>query len=371
MDTISTQRLDDSSATLHQMQASWHYRGIRRDRKRKQRTLIAICLAFVLLVGFILPGGTAVFYYESYFGSRLDKSTSVNSVLDRWTEFPNMTKMAVSFPGFKQTDILRGYLYVKTPAFHENNTPDALYPSPKGLIFYLNDLYNEPDFSNINQLVQADYWVLCWDYTGSGESGGQSIAGLAQGTKDLLAAFSFVQKDEKLAPLPVYLYGEGSGSYSACTVLQQKTLSENAISGIVAAGGYDRPLDVLVNGACEKFGGIAHILRPYLAVWQNIRQGNAAGYSASQTLAFASVPVFVIPPVKTESPSDEADGKKSEQIQIPLSDNLTLYERRELYQENSSIQIQTFEEAPESAATSMDEIIAFFNRVSSVPDTDS
>jgi pimeloyl-ACP methyl ester carboxylesterase len=187
--------------------------------------------------------------------------------------------------------LLNGFLYGK-----ENK---------KGLIIISSGHRNctEVNLSTMKYFVDNGWMVLSYDYTGYYNSEGKSMIDYIQSVKDLDAVLSYLENTEQFAGIPFLLFGHSLGAYTSAAALR----FQHRISAVVAASGFDKPIEQW-NYSIKRFTGrLGIILGEMAGIYLYIVFGkDTIRFSAVDGINSTDIPVLVISGV-----ADEYYGGKS------------------------------------------------------------
>ncbi len=194
----------------------------------------------------------------------------------RYEESAAGARERVSFPSGKNT--LRGWLYLQEA--------DA-----RGLVIVVHGLGGGADsfLPEIERFVAEGYAVLSYDGTGTRSSDGAGVRGLPQARLDLEAALRYVEGEERLRSLPLYLYGHSAGGYAVARVLPEHP----EIAGAVCLAAFDRPVEEMLYQAREHTGPLSMVGKPFLRLSCALLFGKDADAPAAGAIALASSPVLI------------------------------------------------------------------------------
>ena len=226
---------------------------------------------------FLVTWALAAVSLEKGFGRR----DTIPPVELTYTEETKNTcpRREVTFPSGK--NMLHGWLYSD-----EDLQDDA------GLILVVHGLGGGANTHLAETLAFAEhgYLVLSYDGTGTRESEGRGVRGLYQATCDLDAALAYVQTEEELKDLPVFVYGHSAGGYAAAAVLADHP----EIDGVICISAFDRPLEEMMAQAKKRAGIAAYLGYPGLALQYAILFGADANRSAADALSVSQIPALII-----------------------------------------------------------------------------
>lgn len=173
---------------------------------------------------------------------------------------------------------LSGYLYEK--------------PDPTGTVVVAGGLYSGADrhLSEIICFLDHNWQVFAFDATGVGKSEGDSIVGLPQTKRDLLAAIRALRADRLPADQPLVLYGHSVGGYASVAVLAQT----DEVDAAVSLAGFNSPVETMYYHARQRLGFLADAEYPFMWLHNRLTFGEDAAIAASDVLGATEVPVAVI-----------------------------------------------------------------------------
>ena len=134
------------------------------------------------------------------------------------------------------------------------------------------------------------YLVFAYDVTGNDKSEGEAVGGLPQGVIDLDYALRYVKQAEEYKDLPVVLFGHSWGGYSVGGVLNRHP----DVKAAVIAAGFDRSSDLLQQHGKSMVGFGIHLLMPYFSLYERLKFGEYAGYSAVDGFAKTEAGIMVL-----------------------------------------------------------------------------
>lgn len=108
---------------------------------------------------------------------------------------------------------------------------------------------HESYIQEILYFVDNGYRVISYDATGSGESEGKSTVGLIQSAIDLDHCFKYIESNDELKSLPIYLIGHSWGGFA---VAEAAGRHEN-IKAIASISGYAYPVEMIVKEGSRMF----------------------------------------------------------------------------------------------------------------------
>lgn len=226
--------------------------------------ILTTSLVISVLLFLMLPLTATIFFYEQYFGSRVESRTAVLNLPNK--DLPNLKQEPIEFTSNKK-QILRGFIY-----------SDKTKEKPLGLITVSHGLGGGyQDYLEVIAAFTAEgFLVLAYNNTGCFSSEGKSLYGLPQANIDLQAAIKFVESNPQLNELPHFIYGHSWGGYAACAVLNH----EAKIKGVASLAGFNRASDILVEHAKKLYGNWVRLFKPHLRLYEFIKFGPVAEQTA-------------------------------------------------------------------------------------------
>ena len=134
----------------------------------------------------------------------------------------------------------------------------------------------------IAYFARRGYKIFAFDNSGSHLSGGKSLRGLPQSAEDLDAALSFVTKTNTL---PLYLFGHSWGGYAVSAVHCYHLYD---IKAVFVQSGFDQTSEMVLEEGSAMMGRWIYILRAYIKLYERMKYGKAAGYTAHAGIAKAT-----------------------------------------------------------------------------------
>ncbi len=230
-------------------------------------------IAFVFLI--FIPVATVV-VYESVFGVRFETAEwSAYCVED----FDGLMLERCSFASDKG-QMLTGYHYKKSGG-------------ARGVVVMAHGFggggHNQ--YMNLADYFASNgYLVFAYDATGNDESEGDAVGGLPQGVIDLDYALRYVKSCERYEGLPIALFGHSWGGYSVGAVLKLHP----DVEAVVSVAGFDVSSDMLEQQGSAYLGPLLAVGLPYVKLYDSIKFGEYASYSASEGFGASDAGVMVI-----------------------------------------------------------------------------
>lgn len=176
----------------------------------------------------------------------------------------------------------------------ENRLQGYLYGSEntKGLVVISHGLGGgaENYTSETIRFVDEGYQVFGFDNTGCYNSEGESCVGLVQSVKDLDAALTYIEQEERFKDLPVLLFGHSWGGYAAAAVFNY----DHNITASVSVAGFNKPMQMIIEWARSMMGGFAYAEYPYIWLYQESVFGNDLDITAVDGINNTDTPILLI-----------------------------------------------------------------------------
>lgn len=233
-------------------------------RRRSIKKLILIVIACIIAVFFliVMPVMTLLVYHDN-FGERYETAEwMAYSVSD----FEGLRVEECSFTS-NNGQLLAGYKYSK-------EAKDI-----KGVVVIAHGLGGggHNTYMDIADYFTSDgYLVFAYDATGNDRSEGDSVEGLPQGVIDLDYALRYVKQANEYKELPIMLFGHSWGGYSVGNVLNRHP----DVKAAVIVSGFDRSSDMIESQGREILGPAIKIFLPYVSLYERLKFGKYASYSA-------------------------------------------------------------------------------------------
>lgn len=138
--------------------------------------------------------------------------------------------------------------------------------------------------------VKQGYQVFTYDITGFHLSEGKNSVGLPQAVEDLNAALNFIEKEERFAGLPVYLFGHSWGGYAVAAILN----FHHRVTAVASVSGFNNPNKMIREWAKRIIGMWSAIVKPFMILHQRISFGKKLDITAVDGINKAGVPVLVV-----------------------------------------------------------------------------
>lgn len=226
-------------------------------KKKSVKKRIITVLVIILAVFFlILMPVVSLLTYSTVFGIRYQ--TPEERMLYP-EDFPGLIQERESFTS-NEGQTLAGYFYHR----------DGM--DPKGVVIMAHGIGgggHNPYMISANNFTENGYYVFAYDATGNDNSEGSSVRGLPQGVIDLDYAISYVEKSEKFAGLPIFLFGHSWGGYSVTSVLNEHP----EVTGVCSVSGFNKSLDLIQAQGEQMIGPAINIMLPYLNLYEKIKFG--------------------------------------------------------------------------------------------------
>ncbi len=176
----------------------------------------------------------------------------------------------------------------------ENRLQGYLYggENTKGLVVICHGLGGgaENYLAQTLSFVDEGYQVFGYDNTGCYNSEGESCIGLVQSVKDLDAALTFIEREERFKGLPVYLYGHSWGGYAVTAVFNY----DHNIAASVSVSGFNKPMQMIIEWARGMMGSFAYVEYPYIWLYQKTVFGGDLDITAVNGINNTDTPIMIV-----------------------------------------------------------------------------
>ncbi len=176
----------------------------------------------------------------------------------------------------------------------ENRLQGYLYggDNTKGLVVICHGLGGGAENYLAQTLSFADegYQVFGYDNTGCYNSEGQSCIGLVQSVKDLDAALTFIEGEDRFKGLPVYLYGHSWGGYAVTAIFNY----DHNVTASVSVAGFNKPMQMIIEWARGMMGGFAYAEYPYIWLYQKTVFGGDLDLTAVNGINNTDTPIMIV-----------------------------------------------------------------------------
>lgn len=250
--------------------------NVKHHRNKKKTALITVVCILAVLFLVLMPILTVIIYHDN-FGKRFETAEwmaySVN-------DFENLKVTECTFPS-NHRQLLAGYQYSK-----ENQEPKGVVVIAHGYGGGGHNTYMDiADYFTSN-----GYLVFAYDATGNDKSEGDSVEGLPQGVIDLDFALRFVKQVGEYQALPIVLFGHSWGGYSVGSVLN----CHADVKAAVLVAGFDRSTDLFEQQGESMIGAGIKLFMPYVSLYERLKFGKYAAYSATDGFANSDAGIMVI-----------------------------------------------------------------------------
>ena len=246
-------------------------------RRGKSKTVLikTVCI-FAAIIFVVMPVLTIV-TYNDYFGKRFETAEWVAYSID---EFKGLKVEECFFPS-NNGQMLAGYQYSKENQELIKGVIVLAHGLGGGHNSYMNVAYS---------FASNGYLVFAYDATGNDKSEGSSVEGLPQGVIDLDYALRYVKQADQYKDLPIVLFGHSWGGYSVGNVLN----IHPDIKAAVIIAGFDRSYDLIESQGKSIAGPFIKAFMPYISVYERVKFGKYASYSAIDGFENSDAGVMII-----------------------------------------------------------------------------
>lgn len=252
------------------------HKKMKRHRNKKKialATVIGIMAVFFLILMPVLT----VWVYEDNLGGRFETPGWMAYSI---SEFDGLQVEECTFPS-NNGQRLAGYRYSRADQ------------EIKGILVIAHGLGGggHNTYMDVADYFTANgYLVFAYDATGNDKSEGDSVEGLPQGVIDLDYALRYVKQAEAYQDLPIMLFGHSWGGYSAGSVLN----CQGDVKGAVIVAGFDRSTDLFEQQGESVIGAGIRLFMPYVSMYERLKFGKYATYSAMDGFADSGAGIMVI-----------------------------------------------------------------------------
>lgn len=148
--------------------------------------------------------------------------------------------------------------------------------------------FNYMDY--VDWFTSHEYLVFAYDATGNDNSEGKGVGGLPQGVIDLDHALDFVEQQPEYAELPIMLFGHSWGGYSVGNVLNVHP----EVNAVVVNAGFNSSADMIKQEGEKYVGKYADIFIPFVTLYERLKYGKYAGYSALKGFGNTDAGVMIL-----------------------------------------------------------------------------
>ena len=241
----------------------------------KHKGIVKFVVVSVLMVVFVALPILSVLTYESVFGHRFE-SPAYYSVED----FPGLQCTSYEVESDKG-QILKVYNY-----YREDQEIKGMIIMSHG--FGAGGHNGYMPFADI--FTQNGYYALAYDATGNGMSEGESMKGLSQGLIDLDKIISFVESQQEFQGLPIMLFGHSWGGYCVSAVLSLHP----EVTAVCELSGFNKTTDMFLADGLSMVGPAIYAMSPYVTIYDRIKFGSFASYTAEEGFGNTDAPVMII-----------------------------------------------------------------------------
>ena len=161
----------------------------------------------------------------------------------------------------------------------------------KGLVVFCHGLGggSELYIAEICGLVDRGWQVLAVDFRGHMQS--PDVArGFPQSQIDLDNILKYVECAPRFRGLDVVLFGHSWGGYAVTSVLNY----DHDVKGVVAVSGINDALGFIGRQTVGMLGFFGHVEAPFGSIFQYLKFGRAAGFSAVRGINRSDIPVMIV-----------------------------------------------------------------------------
>lgn len=249
---------------------------VKMPRNKKKIALITIIGVIGVFFLVLMPLATVAVYSDN-FGDRFETAEWMAYSVE---DFDGLKVAECAFQS-NNGQSLAGYQYSK-----ESQQVNGVVVIAHGLGGGGHNTYmNVADYFTSN-----GYLVFAYDVTGNDKSEGDSVEGLPQGLIDLDFALQYVKKADDYKNLPIVLFGHSWGGYSVGSVLN----CHKDVKAAVLVAGFDRSTELFEQQGESMIGSGIKLFMPYVSLYERLKFGKYASYSAIDGFANSDAGIMVI-----------------------------------------------------------------------------
>lgn len=247
-----------------------HYRN-----KKKTVLIIITCIAAAFFL--VLMPVLTVIVYNDNFGERFE---TAEWMAYSASDFEGLEVTECTFPS-NNGQLLAGCQYSKKDQQNKGVVVIAHGFGGGGHNTYMDIA----DYFTSN-----GYLVFAYDATGNDKSEGDSAEGLPQGVIDLDFALRYVKQADEYKDLPIVLFGHSWGGYCVGSVLN----CHADVKAAVLVAGFDSSADLFEQQGESMIGSGIKLFMPYVSLYERLKFGKYAAYSAIGGFADSDAGIMVI-----------------------------------------------------------------------------
>ncbi len=249
---------------------------MKHHRNKKKIALVIITCSAAAFFLILMPVLTVIVYNDN-FGERFETAEwMAYSVSD----FEGLEVTECTFPS-DNGQLLAGYQYSKKDQQNKGVVVIAHGFGGGGHNTYMD----VADYFTSN-----GYLVFAYDATGNDKSEGDLVEGLPQGVIDLDFALRYVKQADEYRDLPIMLFGHSWGGYCVGSVLN----CHADVKAAVLVAGFDSSADLFEQQGESMIGSGIKLFMPYVSLYERLKFGKYAAYSAIDGFADSDVGIMVI-----------------------------------------------------------------------------
>lgn len=175
----------------------------------------------------------------------------------------------------------------------ENHLKGYFYPAnnSKGIVVIAHGIHAGADdyIPLIEYVVNDEFSVFSFDYTGTYDSEGESTVGMCQSLIDLHSALNYIKSNKKYSGQPLFLIGHSWGGYAVTSVLAL----HRDITACVGIAPMNDGANMMIEKASEHVGIIAQLPKPVFDTHQRLLFGNFVEYNGVKGINSVDCPVLI------------------------------------------------------------------------------
>jgi pimeloyl-ACP methyl ester carboxylesterase len=198
---------------------------------------LKILIIIILLIIVILNVLAWIFMWQTFRSSKIDDNTAIRHFSDYQDDYECLP-VECNCRGNR----LKGNIYKKKDLKEKSETFLGDTSRYKGLILFVHGIWSGPDeyMQTILPLVDRGYAVIAFNATSYNGSQGKWARGLATSMLNADAELNFIESDDDLKSMKVFLLGHSWGAYAVTAVLRFK----HNVQAVVSLSGFNKPMDI-------------------------------------------------------------------------------------------------------------------------------
>ncbi|MDO4622284.1 MAG: alpha/beta fold hydrolase [Eubacteriales bacterium] len=163
---------------------------------------------------------------------------------------------------------------------------------PKGLIVFSHGIWSGPEdyLTLITWLVDHNWNVFTYSYTGYNNSDGKWAGGLPRSVLDLHAALAYIESDPELQGMKRVILGHSWGAYAAAAVFN----FSHSADAVITMSGFSDPVEISVDVAASVVGPLGRSMGWAVRLFNRILFGRYGRLTAVNGINRTDCPVLIL-----------------------------------------------------------------------------